>query len=101
MATTGIFIVLGLGDLTQAPSPKSPSGFIYRRSIRLQEFGGASKLDTDTRKSNALVATLFGKQAQTEFKPGKLVLASYRMSINQYQDLWFQDIIITEIFPLK
>ena len=54
-----------------------------------------------TRKSNALVATLFGKQAQTEFKPGKLVLASYRMSINQYQDLWFQDIIITEIFPLK
>lgn len=101
MATTGIFIVLGSGDLMQAPSPKSPNGFIYRRSIRLQEYGGASRLDTDDKKSNALVATLFGKQAQTEFKAGTMVLASLRTSIKLYQDLWFMDIIVTDISKLK
>lgn len=101
MATTGIFIVLGCGDLMQTPNPKSPNGFTYRKSIRLQEFGGASKLDTDDKKNNALVATLFGKQAQAEYKTGAMVLVGLRTNIKLYQDLWFMDIVVNEIFPLK
>ena len=57
---TSIYRVLGCSDLIQVPSQKSDGRVIYKRFIRLQEFGGYNRQDTPDRQSNAIIATLMG-----------------------------------------
>lgn len=97
---TGIYKVLGCGDLIQVPSPKVEGGFIHKRFIRLQEFGGSNHQDTPDRQSNAILATLIGNLAQGMFYKGDLVIVSYRTTIREYQGNWYQDITVVEISKL-
>lgn len=97
---TGIFKVLGCGDLIQVPSQKAEGGFINKKFIRLQEFGGYNHQDTADRQSNAIIATMIGNTAQCNFYSGDLVAVSYRTSIREYQGNWYQDITIVEITKL-
>lgn len=101
MAKTEIFKVLGCGDIIQTPSQKSEGGFINKRFIRLQEFGGSNRQDSVDKASNAIVATMLGSIAQSVFNPGDLVLVSYRTSIREYQGSWYQDTTISDITKLK
>ena len=101
MAKTDIYKVLGCGDITQTPSQKSEGGFINKRFIRLQEFGGFNRQDGVDKASNAIIATMMGNLAQCMFYPGELVVVSYRTSIREYQGNWYQDITISDIAKLK
>ena len=101
MIQTNIFMVLGCGDLIQVPSQKSEGGFISKRTIRLQEFGGSSRQDAADRASNAVVANMVGGLAQCMFYNGDIVMARLRMSIREYQGNWYQDITVVEITKLK
>ena len=101
MAQTNIFKVLGCGDLIQMPSQKSEGGFISKRTIRRQEFGGSSRQDAADRASNAVVANMVGGLAQCMFYNGDIVMARLRMSIREYQGTWYQDITVVEITKLK
>ena len=98
---TEIFKVLGCGNLTQIPSQKAEGGFLNRRTLRLQVFGGATRQDSTDRFSNALIGTLMGKLAQCVFHPGELVVCCYRLSIREYQGNWYQEITIMEIEKLN
>lgn len=97
---SGIYHVVGCSDLMQVPSQKAEGGFILKRIIRLQEFGGWSGNDTAERLSNAITATLMGPLAQCEFRQGQLVTCALRFSIREYQGNWYQDIIINDIHKL-
>lgn len=98
---TGIFKVLGCGDLIQVPSQKAEGGFICKKFIRLQEFGGGNGNDTADRSSNSIIATMIGNIAYCNFYEGELAVVSYRTSLREYQGNWYQDITIIDIqkFP--
>lgn len=97
----GTFKVLGCGDLIQVPSQKAEGGFIRKRFIRLQEFGGYSHQDSADHASNAVICTLIGNSAQCVFYPNDLVMVAYRTSLREYQGNWYQDNTIVEIDKLK
>lgn len=101
MAKTDIYKVLGCGDIIQTPSQRSEGGFINKRLIRLQEFGGFNRQDGSDKASNAVIATMMGNLAQCMFYPGELVAASLRTSIREYQGNWYQDITVQDIAKLK
>lgn len=94
---TGIYKVLGCGDLTQAPSQSAPGGVLYKKQIRLQEFAGNNRQDTPDRASNSIVATMLGNLAQCNFQSGTLVMVSLRCSIREYQGQWYQDLTVVDI----
>lgn len=101
MINERIYKVLGCGELMQTPSQKSEGGFISKRFIRLQEFGGSNRQDGADRASNAIIATLLGGLAQCMFYKDDIVVASLRMSIREFQGNWYQDITVAEITKLK
>lgn len=92
--------IMGLSDLMQVPSQKTEGGFVLKRFIRLQEFGGWSGNDTAGRLSDAIIATLMGQLAQCDLHQGQLVRCALRFSIREYQGNWYQDINITDIHKL-
>lgn len=98
---TGTFKVLGCGDLIQVPSQKAEGGFINKRFIRLQEFGGYNHQDTADRASNAVICTMIGNTAQCMFYQNDLVQVAYRTSLREYQGNWYQDNTIVEISKFK
>lgn len=98
---TGIYRVLGCGDLIQVPSQKADGGMMYKRFIRLQEFGGYNRQDTPDRQSNAIIATMMGNLAQCMFYQNELVNVSLRFSIREYQGNWYQDITVADIAKLN
>ena len=89
--------IMGLSNLMQVPSQKAEGGFILKRFIRLQEFGGWSGNDTAGRLSDAIIATLMGQLAQCDLHQGQLVRCALRFSIREYQGNWYQDINVTDI----
>lgn len=94
---TGIYRVLGCSDLIQVPSQKADGGFICKKFVRLQEFGGWNSNDTADRLSNSILATMIGNLAQCNFYQNDLVALSYRTSLREYQGNWYQDNTIVEI----
>lgn len=99
--TSRVFKILGSSDLMQVPSQKADGGFILKRFVRLQEFGGSSRSDSADKASNAIIATIIGPQAQVPFQAGEIVLTSLRFSIREYQGSWYQDITVVEITKIK
>ena len=94
---TGIYRVIGCSDLIQVPSQKSDGGMMYKRFIRLQEFGGYNRQDTPDRLSNSILATMMGNLAQCVFYENELVNISLRFAIREYQGNWYQDITVADI----
>lgn len=97
---SGIYRIIGCGDLLQVPSQKSEGGFITKRFIRIQEFGGWNGNDPADRLSNSIIATMIGSLAQAPFTQGDLVEVSLRFSIREYQGNWYQDVTVNDIHKL-
>ena len=98
---TGIYRIIGCGDLIQVPSLKSEGDFIQKRFIRIQEFGGNISSATPDRQPNSLVAAMMGRWAQATFNPQDIVLVSLRFSIREYQGNWYQEVTVADIIKLQ
>lgn len=98
---TAIYRVLGCSDLIQVPSQKAEGGFINKKFIRLQEFGGWNSNDTPDRQSNAVIAAMMGNLAQCNFYQRDLVSVSLRFAIREYQGNWYQDITVVDIHKIQ
>lgn len=98
---TGIYRVLGCSDIIQVPSQKNPGEIVYKRFIRLQEFGGYNRQDTSDRQSNSIIATMMGNLAQCMFYQNELVNVSLRFAIREYQGNWYQDITVADIHKFQ
>lgn len=98
---TADFRVLGCSNLIQVPSQKAEGGFINKRFIRLQEFGGWNGNDQADRKSNAIIATMIGNTAQCMFYENELVKCSLRFALREYQGNWYQDVTVVDIHKLQ
>lgn len=94
---TADFRVLGCSDLIQVPSQKAEGGMVYKKFIRLQEFGGSNRQDTADRASNSIIATMMGNLAQCNFYQYDIVKCALRFSIREYQGNWYQDITVVDI----
>lgn len=88
---------MGCSDLIQVPSQKQEGGFVNKKFIRLQEFGGWNSNDTPDRISNGIICTMIGNLASCNFYQNDLVAVSYRTSLREYQGNWYQDNTISEI----
>lgn len=98
---TAIYRVLGCSDLIQVPSQKKEGGFINKKFIRLQEFGGWNSSDTADRQSNSIIATMMGNLAQCNFHKTDVVQVSLRFAIREYQGNWYQDVTVVDIHKLN
>lgn len=98
---TADFRVIGCSDLIQVPSQKAEGGFINKRFIRLQEFGGWNSNDTADRSSNSIIATMMGNLAQCMFYQHDIVKVSLRFALREYQGNWYQDITVADIHKLN
>ncbi len=88
-----ILKVVKCGECFTVKSEKSEAGYLYKRSIVLQELGG--------RFADQYVASLLGNDALCSFSEGEWVLASLRFQVREYNGQNFQDITVTEIGKIK
>ena len=91
---TKILRVVRQGEAFSVQSNKLESGQIQKCNIVLQELGG-SKFE------NEFVCAMLGSLAACRFYEGDVVLATLRFSTHEYQGQVFQDVLATDIVPLK
>ena len=96
-----ILKVVKCSECFTVKSEKAEAGYLYKRSIVLQELGG--------RFADQYVASLLGNDALctfsegewVTFSEGEWVLASLRFQVREYNGQTFQDVTVTEIGKLK
>ena len=93
------FKVVRQGEAFSVQSKNNETGSIQKCNIVLRELGG-SKFE------NEFVCAMLGNLAACRFYEGDLVLATLRFSTHEFQSQdhglqVFQDILITDIVPLK
>jgi len=88
---TGTFKVVSQTDPMDIT--KLDGTITQKSSILLQELG--------SQYEDTYSCTLLGNGATLKFYPGDIVLASLRFTAHQYQDQFYQDILVQEIFKLK
>ena len=91
---TKILRVVRQGEAFSVRSEKSESGSIQKCNIVLRELGGS-------RFANEFVCAMLGSLAEHRFNEGDLVIAAMRFSTHEYQGQVFQEILATDIVPLK
>jgi len=91
---TKILKVVRLGEAYSVPSAKADTGVLQKRSIVLRELGG-SKFE------NEYVCSMLGNLASLQFYEDDLVAVTLRFQTHEYQGQTFQDISVTDIYPLK
>ena len=88
------FRVVRQGEAFSVQSKNNESGQIQKCNIVLRELGG-SKFE------NEFVCAMLGSRAACRFYEGDVVLATLRFSTHDYQGQTFQEILLTDIVPLK
>ena len=88
------FRVVRQGEAFSVQSKNNESGQIQKCNIVLREMGG-SKFE------NEFVCAMLGSLAACRFYEGDVVLATLRFSTHDYQGQTFQEILLTDIVPLK
>ena len=88
------FKVVRQGEAFSVQSKNNESGQIQKCNIVLREMGG-SKFE------NEFVCAMLGSLAACRFYEGDVVLATLRFSTHDYQGQTFQEILLTDIVPLK
>jgi hypothetical protein len=88
------FRVVRQGEAFSVQSKNNESGQIQKCNIVLRELGG-SKFE------NEFVCAMLGSLAACRFYEGDVVLATLRFSTHDYQGQTFQEILLTDIVPLK
>ena len=91
---TKILKVVRQGEAFYVPSQKAESGQIQKCNIVLQELGG-SKFE------NEFACTMLGNLAGCRFYEGDVVVATLRFSTHEYQGQVFQEILCTDLVPVK
>ena len=91
---TKILKVVCQGEAFSVQSAKAEGGQIQKCNIVLRELGG-SKFE------NEFVCAMLGNLATCRFNEGDLVIATMRFSTHEYQGQVFQEILATDIEPLR
>lgn len=89
-----ILKVVRHGEAFSVQSKNNETGSIQKCNIVLRELGG-SKFE------NEFVCAMLGNLAACKFYEGDVVLATLRFSTHEYQGQVFQDVLATDIVPLK
>ena len=82
--------------VAQTPTVRVPSGLEGETSkctLVLQEMGG--------KWENTYAVTMFGELAEARFEPGQMVAAVLRMSAHEFNNQWYQDVMVRDIVALK
>ena len=88
-----ILRVVKCGDVFSVKSEKSESGQLNKRNLVLQELGG--------KYENQYVVSALGNLASLQLYEGDIVIATLRFQTREYNGQTFQDITLTDIYPIK
>ncbi len=90
---TKILKVVKSGDMFSVKSEKSENGQLNKRNLVLKELGGKFE--------NEYVVSVLGNAASLQFYENDLVAVTLRFQTREYNGQTFQDITVTDIYPLK
>lgn len=90
---TRILKVVKSGELFTVKSEKSETGVLNKRNLVLKELGGKFE--------NEYAVSVLGNAASLVFSENDLVLVTLRFQAREYNGQVFQDITVTDIYPLK
>ena len=90
---TKILKVVKSGDVFSVKSEKSETGLLNKRNLVLKELGGKFE--------NEYAVSVLGTAASQEWQEGDLVVVTLRFQTREYNGQVFQDITVTEIYPLN
>ncbi len=90
---TKILKVIKSGDMFSVKSEKSETGQLNKRNLVLKELGGKFE--------NEYTVSVLGNAASLVFFEGDLVAVTLRFQTREYNGQVFQDITVTDIYPLK
>ena len=90
---TKILKVVRQGEAFSVQSSKQESGQISKRNLVLKELGGKFE--------NEYAVSVLGNAASLVFYEGDLVAVTLRFQTREYNGQVFQDITVTDIYPLK
>jgi hypothetical protein len=88
-----IFKVIKCGEVFSVKSEKSETGQLNKRNLVLKELGGKFE--------NEYAVSVLGNAASLTFNEGDLVAVSLRFQTREYNGQMFQDITVTDIYPIK
>ena len=88
-----IFKVIKCGEVFSVKSEKSENGQLNKRNLVLKELGGKFE--------NEYAVSVLGNAASLTFNEGDLVAVSLRFQTREYNGQMFQDITVTDIYPIK
>ena len=88
-----ILKIVKSGDVFSVKSEKSETGQLNKRNLVLKELGGKFE--------NEYAVSVLGNAASLTFNEGDLVAVSLRFQTREYNGQMFQDITVTDIYPLK
>ena len=90
---TMLLQVVKSGDAFTVKSEKSENGELKKRNLVLKELGGKFE--------NEYAVSVLGNAASLVFAEGDLVAVTLRFQTREYNGQVFQDITVTDIYPLK
>jgi len=90
---TKILKVTKCGEMFSVKSEKSETGVLNKRNLVLKELGGKFE--------NEYAVSVLGNAASLVFAEGDLVAVTLRFQTREYNGQMFQDINVTDIYPLK
>ena len=90
---TKILKVVKSGDMFTVKSEKSETGVLNKRNLVLKELGGKFE--------NEYAVAVLGNAASLVFYEGDLVVVTLRFQTREYNGQVFQDITVTDIYPLR
>ena len=90
---TRILKVVKGGDMFSVKSEKSETGQLNKRNLVLKELGGKFE--------NEYVVSVLGNAASLQFYENDLVAVTLRFQMREYNGQVFQDITVTDIYPMK
>ena len=90
---TKILKVTKSGEMFSVKSEKSENGELKKRNLVLKELGGKFE--------NEYAVSVLGNAASLVFAEGDLVAVTLRFQTREYNGQTFQDITVTDIYPLK
>lgn len=88
-----ILRVVKCGEVFSVKSEKSETGLLNKRNLVLQELGG--------KYENQYVVAALGNLASLQLYEGDIVIATLRFQTREYNGQVFQDITVTDIYPIK
>jgi hypothetical protein len=90
---TNILKVVKCGEMFSVKSEKTETGMLNKRNLVLKELGGEFE--------NEYTVSVLGNAASLVFYEGDLVVVTLRFQTREYNGQVFQDITVTDIYPLK